>query len=253
MGTFWTAERKKNRYFDGFTRFEPPGYEKLVFGISCLSVCTHGCAPRYCLNGWPDFIRIRYSTMYPSYVDPRWIGTLWLQKLGPFKHGPPKQNWDFLENALNESDYISVLYGEQCIGGVFRKVTVHTHQGPNVHAARTCPSLYIQRPTCLPHNNRFRLQGQSVGRVNCCWPSPAHSILVSGPIGTYDQMFILSKTFTCFAMGPPLGREGGGVSDYYRSRPLYWERVMLYRSFGFHCCSAISTGLPSKNRLKFPT
>jgi hypothetical protein len=29
-----------------------------------------------------------------------------------------------------------------------------------------------------------------VGRVNCCWYSPAQSILVSGPVGTHDRNFI---------------------------------------------------------------
>jgi hypothetical protein len=58
------------------------------------------------------------------------------------------------------------------------------------------------------------------GLVNCCWPSPAQSILVSGTVATDDYVFVLSKTFTCFEMGPPLRREEG--SDWYWSLPLYW-------------------------------
>jgi hypothetical protein len=45
---------------------------------------------------------------------------------------------------------------------------------------------------------------RSVGRVNCCSPSPAQSALVSGPVGTHAHIFVLSKTFTCFEIGPPL-------------------------------------------------
>jgi hypothetical protein len=33
------------------------------------------------------------------------------------------------------------------------------------------------------------------GRVDCCWPSPAESILVSGPVGIHDHISVLSKTF----------------------------------------------------------
>jgi hypothetical protein len=46
------------------------------------------------------------------------------------------------------------------------------------------------------------------------------SAAVSGPIGTYDHIFVFSKPFTCFEMGPPLQREEG--SEYYWSLPLYW-------------------------------
>jgi hypothetical protein len=43
--------------------------------------------------------------------------------------------------------------------------------------------------------------------VNCYWPSPAQSFLVSSPVGTHAHIFVLSKTFTCSEMGPPLRRE----------------------------------------------
>jgi hypothetical protein len=52
-----------------------------------------------------------------------------------------------------------------------------------------------------------------VGRVNCCWHSQAQPILVSGAVGTHDHTYVLSKTFTCFEMGPPLRR--GKWSHYY--------------------------------------
>jgi hypothetical protein len=42
------------------------------------------------------------------------------------------------------------------------------------------------------------------GTRNSCCPSPAQSDLVSGPIKTYDNIFVLSKTFVCFEMGSPL-------------------------------------------------
>jgi hypothetical protein len=54
--------------------------------------------------------------------------------------------------------------------------------------------------------------------IDCCWPSPALLLLISGPVGTHNQVFVLSKTFTCFEMEPLLQREEG--SDYYWSPPL---------------------------------
>jgi hypothetical protein len=44
--------------------------------------------------------------------------------------------------------------------------------------------------------------------------------LVSGSVGTQEFIFVLSKTFTRFEIGPPLQREE--ESDYYWSLPLYW-------------------------------
>jgi hypothetical protein len=66
-------------------------------------------------------------------------------------------------------------------------------------------------------------------QVNCYWSSPAQSVLVSGPVGPHDHIFVLCKTFTCFEMGPPLRREAG--SDYYWSLPLHWgwlERALTH-------------------------
>jgi hypothetical protein len=34
--------------------------------------------------------------------------------------------------------------------------------------------------------------------VNCCWPSPAQSFLVSGPVGTHDHIFVLSRLLHIF-------------------------------------------------------
>jgi hypothetical protein len=45
--------------------------------------------------------------------------------------------------------------------------------------------------------------------VNCYWTSPAQSVLFSGPLGTHDHIFVLSKTFTCFEMGPPFSTRRG--------------------------------------------
>jgi hypothetical protein len=61
------------------------------------------------------------------------------------------------------------------------------------------------------------LHNPSISRVNCCWSSPAESTLFSGPVGTHGDISVLSNTFTCFEMGPPLRREEG--SEYYWSPP----------------------------------
>jgi hypothetical protein len=37
-----------------------------------------------------------------------------------------------------------------------------------------------------------------VGRVDCCWPSPALSVLVSDPVGTHDQIFSFFPDFYLF-------------------------------------------------------
>jgi hypothetical protein len=36
--------------------------------------------------------------------------------------------------------------------------------------------------------------GTQSSPVNCCWPSPAQSFLVSSPIGTHDLIYVRSKT-----------------------------------------------------------
>jgi hypothetical protein len=43
-----------------------------------------------------------------------------------------------------------------------------------------------------------------VGRLNCCWPSPARSFLVSLSSRSMTKICIFSGTCTCFEMGPPL-------------------------------------------------
>jgi hypothetical protein len=45
---------------------------KVIFGM-CTYVRTDGCAPRYRLNGWTDFIYIQYSSVYQSQVGVRRI------------------------------------------------------------------------------------------------------------------------------------------------------------------------------------
>lgn len=53
--------------------------------------------------------------------------------------------------------------------------------------------------------------------VNRCWPSAAKLFLVSGPIGTHNHIFILSRILNVLKRGLLL--EQGG--DYYWSLPLY--------------------------------
>jgi hypothetical protein len=58
-----------------------------------------------------------------------------------------------------------------------------------------------------PENNwtGFNLSKTDPGPGNCCWPSPAQSFFVSGPVGTHDQIFVSSKTIYAFGNG------GGGL------------------------------------------
>jgi hypothetical protein len=64
------------------------------------------------------------------------------------------------------------------------------------HAQVQCHSVVCCWPSPVP----YRL-------LNCFWSSPALSILISGTVGPHDHIFLLSKTFTCFEMGPTLRRE----------------------------------------------
>jgi hypothetical protein len=58
---------------------------------------------------------------------------------------------------------------------------------------------------CNTGESGFSLwQGQS---SNLLLTSPAQSFLLSGPVGTHDHIFFLSKTFMCFEMGLPLRLE----------------------------------------------
>jgi hypothetical protein len=52
-----------------------------------------------------------------------------------------------------------------------------------------------------------------VGRLNCCWPSSAQSVLVSVSVGThdYEYVFVFPNAYTCFEMFPPLQ---GGTGNF---------------------------------------
>lgn len=39
-----------------------------------------------------------------------------------------------------------------------------------------------------------------VDPVNCCWPWPAKSILVPGPVGIHNHISLLSKNSACFTV-----------------------------------------------------
>jgi hypothetical protein len=49
---------------------------------------------------------------------------------------------------------------------------------------------------------------------------PAFASIVVLGVRSHYHTFVLSKTFMCFEMVPPLRRNMG--SDYYWSLPLYW-------------------------------
>jgi hypothetical protein len=67
-------------------------------------------------------------------------------------------------------------------------------------------TIYTPKRQIFVRRQKVKL---SVGRLNCCLPSPAQQILILVPVGTNDHIFILSKTFTYFEMGPPCRREEG--------------------------------------------
>jgi hypothetical protein len=84
--------------------------------------------------------------------------------------------------------------------------------------------------SCGPHDHIFLSHGSgnhaathssywSVSWVNFCWPSPTHSLIL-GPIDTHDNIFVLSKIFVCFEIGPPLQLEGGWLR-------LCWAQLCL--------------------------
>jgi hypothetical protein len=61
--------------------------------------------------------------------------------------------------------------------------------------------------------------------VNCCWPSPAQSFLVSGPIGTHDRIFVLSR-LTRVLKWDLFFDESTGLTTTGHS-PLYWGVTLL--------------------------
>jgi hypothetical protein len=158
---------------------------------------------------------------------------------------PRKQNGNFLQNALNDiSLNFSTSWRAPPYAKLHRQCLQETNgrrtRGPNGNATRTGPSLYIQKPKCLSNNSRFRLQGQSVGRTNCCWSPPAQSILGSDPTNfrsfrdflrvlQWGLLFDARKRLTTTGHSPSTGGETGSIgrSDF------------------------TSSGLPRKNRLSF--
>jgi hypothetical protein len=76
----------------------PPEYEKWFLEYRLMSLSPCACAPRQRRNSLADFIRSRYSWIYPSYVGVQWTWKFQLQKYEPFKWAS-KQNSDFIENA----------------------------------------------------------------------------------------------------------------------------------------------------------
>jgi hypothetical protein len=55
-------------------------------------------------------------------------------------------------------------------------------------------------------------RGRSVGWLNCCWLQPAQSFLASVSSRSMINIFVLSWTYACFEMGPPLRRGRVGLS-----------------------------------------
>jgi hypothetical protein len=56
------------------------------------------------------------------------------------------------------------------------------------------------------YNSPFSMETGDL--LNYCRPSPTQQILVSGPVGAHEQIFLL-KTFMCSEMGPSLQQEEG--------------------------------------------
>jgi hypothetical protein len=60
--------------------------------------------------------------------------------------------------------------------------------------------------------------------------------MVSGPVGTHCHIFVLSKTFTCFEMGPPLQWEEGfdcywsPLSNWLSPSHIHSQLLTLYPS-----------------------
>jgi hypothetical protein len=45
------------------------------------------------------------------------------------------------------------------------------------------------------------------GQINWYWSSPAQTVSISGPLGTYDHILVISRACAYFQMEPPLRRE----------------------------------------------
>jgi hypothetical protein len=76
-----------------------------------LYVCMDGCAPRYRLNGWLDFIHTPYLRVHPSQACVRWIWNILALKRGPFERAP-KAKWRFSGKRPKRFSFISAIYGD---------------------------------------------------------------------------------------------------------------------------------------------
>jgi hypothetical protein len=89
----------------------------------------------------------------------------------------------------------------------------HTYSGAQ-YVARMYPCIHT-----YVYAEVQPLKERESRAIICCWPSPAQSILVSGPVGTHDHIFVPSKT-TCVFWNRAfsLTREGGLTATSLPSR-----------------------------------
>jgi hypothetical protein len=70
----------------------------------------------------------------------------------------------------------------------------------------------------------------SFGRLNCCWSSPAQSVLPSGLIHIFDQDFFLSETCTYLRKATYISGTGVGLSRFHIARrTLFCRRCSFNR------------------------
>jgi hypothetical protein len=88
------------------------------------------------------------------------------------------------------------------------------------------------------HPNKMQIVKQSRAAISF-WPSPAHSFLVSGPVGTHDHIihFLFQRLLICFEMWSPVRLQG--ESDTVISRKTEGH------SFGDHLSSESVRVTPS--------
>jgi hypothetical protein len=93
-----------------------------------------------------------------------------------------------------------------------------------------------------PHTGRLPLQSSS---LNCCWPSPAQSSLVSCPFGTHGHIIVLSRLLRVLKWGHYLEERRGLTTTGYSPSTGEWLLALT------HSLAPALSAFPGMSKLNF--
>jgi hypothetical protein len=131
-----------------------------------------------------------------------------------FKHDILYITSDYGILVYIRNSYISLessLISHNSVISYLNTATIHREVKPVpriilIHSAH--PYMYLELMKSFHPFYSFRPLFLAVARKpyegpspeNCCWASPAQSFLVSGPVGTHDQIYVRSKNVYVFPL-----------------------------------------------------